>query len=57
MSEGRVGKPEDVVQVGDELSMKIIKLDADERKIGLSLRAYREARAAAEEDEGDFRRR
>ena len=58
LSEGRVNKPEDVVQVGDELTMKIIKLDADERKIGLSLRAYREARAAAEADEEEgFRRR
>jgi len=57
LSEGRVNKPEDVVQVGDDLTMKIIKLDADERKIGLSLRAYREARAAAEADEEVFRRR
>ncbi len=57
LSEGRVNKPEDVVQVGDDLTMKIIKLDADERKIGLSLRAYREARAAAEADEEEFRRR
>jgi small subunit ribosomal protein S1 len=57
LSDGRVNRPEDVVQVGDELTMRIIKLDADDRKIGLSLRAYREARAAAETEEDEFRRR
>ena len=36
----RVAKPEDVVAVGDEVITKIIKLDADERKIGLSIKAY-----------------
>lgn len=43
LSEGRVNKPEDVVKVGEELTLKIIKLDTDERKLGLSLRAYQEA--------------
>jgi small subunit ribosomal protein S1 len=38
----KINKPEEVISVGDELTMKIIKLDADERKIGLSLRAYQE---------------
>ncbi|MBI3781393.1 MAG: 30S ribosomal protein S1 [candidate division NC10 bacterium] len=40
LSHERVAKPEDVVSVGSELTLKIIKLDADERKLGLSLRAY-----------------
>ena len=40
LSHERVAKPEDVVSVGNELTLKIIKLDADERKLGLSLRAY-----------------
>ncbi len=42
LSHERVNKPEDVVQVGQELSLKVIKLDPEERKIGLSLRAYLE---------------
>jgi len=40
LSHERVAKPEDIVSVGNELTLKIIKLDADERKLGLSLRAY-----------------
>lgn len=40
LSHERVAKPEDVVSVGSELTLRIIKLDADERKLGLSLRAY-----------------
>jgi len=39
LSHERVNKPDDVVQVGQELILKVIKLDAEERKIGLSLRA------------------
>ncbi len=42
LSEGRVNKPEDVVKPGEELTLKIIKLDTDDRKLGLSLRAYQE---------------
>ena len=40
LSHERVAKPEDVVSIDQELSLKIIKLDANERKLGLSLRAY-----------------
>ena len=40
MRSERVGKPEEVLSVGDEVTTKIIKLDADERKIGLSIKAY-----------------
>jgi len=36
----RVSKPEEVVSVGEEVMAKIIKLDVDERKIGLSIKAY-----------------
>jgi small subunit ribosomal protein S1 len=39
LSHERVNKPEDIVQVGQELILKVIKLDPEERKIGLSLRA------------------
>ena len=34
-----VESPEEVVSVGDELDLKVIRLDMEERKIGLSLRA------------------
>ncbi len=39
LSQERVAKPDDVVRIGEELTLRIIKLDADERKLGLSLRA------------------
>jgi small subunit ribosomal protein S1 len=49
----RVNKPEDVVHVGQELTLKVIKLDPEERKIGLSLRAFLEGQGGgAAEDEG-----
>lgn len=40
LSHERVAKPEDVVSIDQELSLRIIKLDANERKLGLSLRAF-----------------
>ena len=43
LSHERVNKPDDVVQVGQELILKVIKLDPEERKIGLSLRAIADA--------------
>ena len=59
LSHDRVNKPEDVVQVGQELTLKVIKLDPEERKIGLSLRAYFEAQGegAVEEEGGRGRKR
>ena len=51
LSQDRVNKPEDVVQVGQELTLKVIKLDPEERKIGLSLRAYLETQAEGPADE------
>jgi small subunit ribosomal protein S1 len=47
LSHERVAKPEDVVSVGTELVLKIIKLEADERKLGLSLRAYLDGQGGA----------
>ena len=38
MSARPVARPEDVVQVGDELTLKVIRVDPNERRIGLSLR-------------------
>jgi small subunit ribosomal protein S1 len=42
LSSEKVGDPEEVVTVGQELDAKIIKIDAEARKIGLSIRAYAE---------------
>ncbi len=38
MSSRPVARPEDVVQMGDELTLKVIRVDPNERRIGLSLR-------------------
>lgn len=60
LSHERVAKPEDVVSVGNELTLKIIKLDAEERKLGLSLRAYLDGQGEPESntDSGSpYRRR
>ncbi|HAF12110.1 MAG TPA: 30S ribosomal protein S1 [Blastocatellia bacterium] len=45
LSEARVEKPEDVVQLGQEMDFKILRIDAESKKIGLS------ARAVGKEDE------
>lgn len=37
----RIEKPEDVVSIGDAIDLKVIHLDATERRIGLSLKAAR----------------
>jgi len=42
LSDEKVDNPAQVVSVGDELDLKIIKLDVDNRKIGLSLRQAKE---------------
>jgi len=39
LSEERVEKPEDVVQLGQELDFKILRIENDDQKIGLSYRA------------------
>jgi small subunit ribosomal protein S1 len=38
LADHKVDKPQDVVKVGDEIEVKILKVDTDARKIGLSLR-------------------
>src|SRR5688572_6064299 len=44
LSDERVNKPEDAVQLGQEMEFKVLRIDAENRKIGLS------ARAAANDD-------
>ncbi|HKX82867.1 MAG TPA: 30S ribosomal protein S1 [Pyrinomonadaceae bacterium] len=39
LSEERVDRPEDVVQLGQELDFKILRIENDDQKIGLSYRA------------------
>src|SRR6266481_551825 len=39
LSEERVAKPEDVVQLGQEMDFKILRIDPETKKIGLSARA------------------
>jgi small subunit ribosomal protein S1 len=39
LSEDRVEKPEDVVKLGQEMEFKILRIDAENKKIGLSARA------------------
>ena len=38
ISDQKVEKPEDLLKVGQELEVKILRVDSDERKIGLSLK-------------------
>src|SRR2546429_1002259 len=39
LSDERVAKPEDSVQIGQEMDFKVLRIDAENRKIGLSARA------------------
>lgn len=41
LADHKIDKPQDVVKVGDEVEVKILKVDSDARKIGLSLRRVR----------------
>ncbi len=52
LSKDRVDRPEDVCKSGDELTMKVIKVDVEERRIGLSVRAFQEEMERLEADEG-----
>ena len=48
LADHKVETPQEVVKIGDELEVKILRVDAEERKIGLSLKR---AQWAAEETE------
>lgn len=55
LSDEKIEKPEEIVNVGDEIEVKVLRVDTEERKIGLSRRrvdwtAEQEAKAAKEED-------
>jgi small subunit ribosomal protein S1 len=55
LADHKIDKPQDVVQVGQEVEVKILKVDSESRKIGLSLR--RVQWAAEEQGEDPARRR
>ena len=38
MSENRINHPKEAVKEGDTLTLRVIRIDADQRRIGLSLR-------------------
>jgi ribosomal protein S1 len=56
MSSRPVARPEDIVQLGDELTLKVIRIEPSERRIGLSLRDLA-ADMVVEEEEGVHRGR
>lgn len=52
ISQQHVKKPEDVLTIGQEITAKVIKLDEDNRRIGLSIKAYEdEVRGPIEDQE------
>jgi len=51
LADHKIDKPQDIVKVGDDVEVKILKVDTDSRKIGLSLRRVKWA--AEEEEEAD----
>ena len=57
LADHKVENAEDVVNVGDEIEVKILRVDTDERKIGLSRKrvewAEEDEAAAAEAESGD----
>ncbi|QDU33857.1 30S ribosomal protein S1 [Poriferisphaera corsica] len=55
LADHKVENPQDVVQVGQDVEVKILRVDLDERKIGLSLKRAQwtsDQEAAAEKAEG-----
>jgi small subunit ribosomal protein S1 len=52
LADHKIDKPQDVVKPGDEVEVKILKVDPDARKIGLSLRRVQWAAAAPAEEHG-----
>ena len=53
MSNRPIGRPDELVSVGDELTLLVIRVDANERRIGLSLKELAHAIEPAREMEGE----
>ena len=43
LSEEKINKPEEIVRVGDVFNMRVVKIEADQRRLGLSIKEYVEA--------------
>ena len=60
LSDQKVETPKDVVKVGDDLEVKILRVDTEDRKIGLSLKraqwAQEEGEVGGAESSGEPRR-
>ena len=39
LSDERAAKPEDVVQLGQEMDFRVLRIDVEDKKVGLSARA------------------
>jgi small subunit ribosomal protein S1 len=52
LADHKIDKPQDVVKPGDDVEVKILKVDPEARKIGLSLRRVQWAAAAPAEEHG-----
>jgi len=52
LADHKIDKPQDIVKVGDEVEVKILKVDTDARKIGLSLRRVKWAAEDQAEETG-----
>jgi small subunit ribosomal protein S1 len=49
LSDHKVGSPEEVVKVGDEIDVKVLRVDVGDRKIGLSRKRLAEGGEAGGE--------
>jgi small subunit ribosomal protein S1 len=49
LSDQKIESPQDIVKIGDDVEVKILRVDTDSRKIGLSLRRVQ---WAAEDQKG-----
>src|SRR4029077_8388330 len=52
LADHKVDSPEEVVKVGDEIEVKILRVDRAERKIGLSRKKAHWTKTGEEEEEG-----
>jgi len=52
LADHKVENPEEVVKVGDEIEVKILRVDTDERKIGLSRKRVEWAEGEGDDPEG-----
>ena len=52
LADHKVDSPEEVVKVGDEIEVKILRVDRGERKIGLSRKKAHWSKADGEREEG-----